>query len=250
MAGRLAVTEGSSQARPEAVPEAAVPDPEAERPGRGLRGVSITVVTGLLLMALVKTFLVQGFFIPSGSMEPTLHGCSGCADDRVLVDRLSARTGSIERGDVVVFRDSQGWTRSPGAPPGALHRWLSFVGLAPDDPGPHLVKRVIGVGGDHVQVRDGVLYVNGVRLVEPYVVGESSSTSDFDVTVPRGSLWVMGDDRDSSADSRAHLHDPGGGFVPTSDVVGRVFAIVWPLERGGALSRPATFDQPSLDQQD
>lgn len=242
MAAPLAVPEASEASGPET-------DPDVNPPrGWRLRTLALAALGGLIILALAKTFLVQAFFIPSGSMEPTLHGCAGCDYDRVLVDRMSARTGSIERGDVVVFRDSQGWVRDPATRPSALQAWLSFVGLAAGDPGQHLVKRVIGVDGDRVEARHGQLYVNGVRLKEPYVVGESSSTTDFSVTVPEDSLWVMGDDRDASADSRAHVNDPGGGFVPESDVVGRVFAIVWPLQRGGTLDRPATFDQVGLDE--
>jgi len=209
------------------------------------------MVGALAVFVLAHAFLVQGFFIPTGSMEPTLHGCPACDGDRVLVDRLAARTGAIERGDVVVFRDSQGWVAHPPDTSGALVEWLELAGLAPDEPGENLVKRVIGISGDRVEARWGVLYVNGVQLLEPYLPpGTSASATDFAVTVPAGHLWVMGDNRADSADSRSHLRDPGGGFVPESDVVGKAFAIVWPLQRSGAIDAPPTFDQAGIDQPD
>ncbi|MGN6636734.1 MAG: signal peptidase I [Oryzihumus sp.] len=217
----------------------------------GSRGLLVTMVAALGVFVLAHAFLVQGFFIPTGSMEPTLHGCQACDGDRVLVDRLAARTGAIERGDVVVFRDTQGWVSHPPDTAGPVVEWLELAGLAPDEPGENLVKRVIGIGGDRVEARSGVLYVNGVRLREPYLTpGTSASATDFDVTVPAGHLWVMGDNRDDSADSRSHVHDPGGGFIPESDVVGKAFAIVWPLQRSGAIDAPPTFDQAGLDRPD
>jgi signal peptidase I len=207
-------------------------------------------MTALVVSILIKTFLVQAFFIPSGSMEPTLHGCPGCLGDRVLVNKLVNHTGGIHRGDVVVFRDSAGWL--PAAHPStglrALVRdGLEFVGLAPSSTESDLIKRVIGVGGDTVEGRGGRVYVNGVPLDEPYVLpGNRPTDIDFTVTVPTGKLWVMGDHRAASADSRAHQQGPGGGFVPVADVVGRAFVIVWPLGRAAALHRPATFDQRGL----
>jgi signal peptidase I len=208
------------------------------------------VVVALLLSLLVKSFLVQAFSIPSGSMEPTLHGCPGCTDDRILVDRTSRWRTGIHRGDVVVFHDPGGWldeAAAPGGLTGGIERALAFVGVLPS-PGEHdLVKRVIGVGGDVVEGRGGRVLVDGVPLDEPYVhPGDAATAVDFRVVVPSGSLWVMGDHRSDSADSRAHRDDPGHGFVPLSDVVGRAVAIVWPLSRAGGLSRPATFGQPGL----
>lgn len=215
------------------------------------RGLVVTMGAALAVFVLAHAFLVQGFFIPTGSMEPTLHGCLACDGDRVLVSRLAARTGGIERGDVVVFRDTQGWVSHPPDNAGAVVEWLELAGFAPDEPGENLVKRVIGVGGDRVEARSGVLYVNGVRLHEPYLrPGASASATDFSVTVPAGHLWVMGDNRNDSADSRSHLQDPGGGFVPEADVVGKAFAIVWPLQRSGTIDSPPTFDQAALDRPD
>jgi signal peptidase I len=231
--------------------------PQARRARRGIRRVlremALVLLTALVVSLLVKTFLVQAFFIPSGSMEPTLHGCPGCTGDRVLVDKLTTRTGSIHRGDVVVFADPGGWLTRPVAETGlqgSLREALTFIGLAPSDTESDLIKRVIGVGGDTVEGRDGRVYVNGLRLLEPYVYpGDSPSIRDFKVTVPRGELWVMGDHRDASADSRAHPQSPGHGFVPVADVVGRAFAIAWPPSRAGLLGRPPTFDQQGLNGQ-
>lgn len=227
------------------------PPSRGRRDRWGTRALVVALVAALTVFVLAHAFVVQGFFIPTGSMEPTLHGCHACDGDRVLVDRLAARNGAIERGDVVVFRDTQGWVSHPPDTAGALVEWLELAGLAPDEAGENLVKRVIGIGGDRVEARSGVLYVNGVRLREPYLPpGTTASATDFAVTVPAGHLWVMGDNRDDSADSRSHVHDPGGGFVPEADVVGTAFAIVWPLRRTGAIDSPSTFDQAGLDQPD
>jgi signal peptidase I len=215
-----------------------------------LRELPVIVVTALVISLLIKTFLVQAFFIPSGSMEATLHGCPGCLGDRVLVSKLSNHTSGIRRGDVVVFRDSSGWL--PEASPthglrSRLHEALTFIGLAPSSTESDLIKRVIGVGGDTVEGRGGKVYVDGALLDEPYVFpGNSPSQDNFTVTVPVGKLWMMGDHRAASADSRAHRAGPGKGFVPESDVIGRAFVIVWPLDRAALLHRPATFDQPAL----
>ncbi|MEO8556724.1 MAG: signal peptidase I [Actinomycetota bacterium] len=210
----------------------------------------IVVAAALVLSVLVKTFLIQAFFIPSGSMEPVLHGCPGCLGDRVLVNKLFSHTGGLRRGDIVVFRDSSGWLPTARPAPGLrsrVHDGLEFIGLVPSSAESDLIKRVIGVGGDTVEGRDGKVYVNGTMLDEPYVFpGNSPSESNFTVAVPAGKLWMMGDHRDSSQDSRAHQQDPGRGFVPASDVVGRAFVIVWPLGRAAVLQRPATFDRPAL----
>lgn len=220
------------------------------RSGSAARELGLVVVVALLLSLLVKTFLVQAFSIPSGSMEPTLHGCPGCTDDRILVDRTSRWRTGIHRGDVVVFHDPGGWldeTAGPGGLAGGIEQALAFVGLLPAPGERDLVKRVIGVGGDVVEGRDGRVLVDGVPLDEPYVhPGDAATAVDFRVVVPPGSLWVMGDHRSDSADSRAHRAEPGHGFVPLSDVVGRAVAVAWPLSRAGTLPRPATFDQPGL----
>ena len=234
------------------------PDGQPENSGRAstrgwlslLRESAVVIVSALVLSVLVKTFLIQAFFIPSGSMEPVLHGCTGCLGDRVLVNKLFSHTGGIRRGDIVVFRDSSGWLPTARPAPGLgsrVHDGLEFIGLVPSSAESDLIKRVIGIGGDTVEGRDGKVYVNGTRLDEPYVFpGNSPSESSFTVVVPAGKLWMMGDHRDASQDSRAHRQDPGRGFVPASDVVGRAFVIVWPVGRAAVLQRPATFDRPVL----
>jgi signal peptidase I len=206
----------------------------------------IVVVLGmaLLLSLLIKTFLVQAFFIPSTSMENTL-----LVGDRVLVSKLTPGVFELHRGDVVVFKDPGGWlTAEQSVPPeeqtgvGATVRHaLSFVGLLPQDAGEHLIKRVIGVGGDHVQCCDakGRVEVNDIPIDETSYLfpGAAASERPFNVKVPYGYLWVMGDNRPVSADSRLHL-TLNNGMVPVHDVVGKAFVVVWPFERAGGLGIP------------
>jgi signal peptidase I len=240
--------EGRKLWRRSTVPTAS-PEPEAQGRGSLLRDVVVIVLTALVASLLIKTFLVQPFFIPSGSMEPALHGCETCPNgDRVLVNKLTRQLGgSVQRGDVVVFRDTYGWISSHPEPSGLqsrMHDALAFVGLAPTTSENHLIKRVIGIAGDTVEARNGKVYVNGVVLTEPYVFrGNSPSEVDFRVTVPPDRIWVMGDHRSESGDSRFHQDQPGKGFVRLQDVVGRAFVIMWPLDRLGSLERPKTFDQ-------
>jgi signal peptidase I len=174
-------------------------------------------------------------------------------DDRILVQKLSyAFGGEPQRGDVVVFDDPGGWLggEEGSGPANPVTKALEVFGLFPT--GGHLVKRVVGVGGDHVVCCDaeGSVTVNGEPLDEQgYLArGERPSRTEFDKTVPEGYLWVLGDNRSHSADSRAHLGEPGGGFVPAEDVVGKVFAVIWPLGNLDILHRPSTFgdipDQP------
>ena len=225
------------------------PGPERS-PGPGLgsrlwrdaREVAGTVLVALAIAVLVKTFLVQPFYIPSESMETTL-----LVGDRVLVSKLEPGPLSLERGDVAVFVDPGGWLPAGNPEPGPLVRTLTFVGLLPANSGEHLIKRVIGLPGDTVECCDdsGRLLVNGLPIDEPYLfAGDSPSQVEFSVAVPPGRLWVMGDHRSVSEDSRYHLGDPGGGSVPLDNVVGRAVLVMWPLDRWSILPTPSeVFDR-------
>lgn len=195
----------------------------------------------LVLAVVIKAFFMQAFYIPSGSMNDTL-----VLDDRILVQKVSYWSGEPQRGDIVVFSDPGGWL-GPGElsmADSTVARGLEMFGLFPT--GGHLVKRVIGVGGDRVVCcdKEGRITVNGVPLQESSYLasGEKPSLIEFDVEVADGYLWVQGDNRSNSADSRVHLGDPGGGFIPLDDVVGKVFMVVWPWDHATMVERPATFE--------
>jgi signal peptidase I len=213
----------------------------------GVRETVIIVVMAMVLSFVVKTWVAQAFFIPSGSMEQTLQ-----VGDRVMVSKLHKRFDGINRGDVVVFQDPGGWLTpsapaEPGEIVGTVQRALTFVGLLPDPADEHLIKRVIGVGGDRVVCcdTDDRLTVNGAPIEEPYVYpGDAASTLRFDITVPPGAVWVMGDHRSDSQDSRYHPLEGNGseGSVPLDLVVGRGVVTVWPLDRAGTMSsHPGVF---------
>jgi signal peptidase I len=207
---------------------------------------SVTVmVSALVLSILIKTFLAQAFYIPSGSMEDTL-----AVGDRVMVNKLAPGPFDLERGDIVVFVDPGDWLGE--LPPDTRPQWqqtmsqvLTFIGLLPQNAGHHLIKRIIGVGGDVVECcsDDGRLMVNGTPIDEPYLKpGTSPSDVKFTAEVPEGHVWLMGDNRSNSEDSRAHMGEPGGGMVPVENIVGRAFVVLWPAERIKILNNPeATF---------
>ena len=217
------------------------------RKGSLLKELPLLLVSAFLLALLVKTFLVQAFFIPSGSMEQTLHGCPGCTGDRVLVNKVPYWFGDPEPGDIVVFKGPHTW--SPEIDVQEPTNWLTgallwlgrTVGVAPpseDD----FIKRVIATGGQTVQCCDseGRVTVDGEPLDEPYIY-ENSPISDRAfraVTVPDGRLWVMGDHRSASADSKAHMDDEYSGTVGVDDVIGKASVIVWPPSRIGLLDDP------------
>jgi signal peptidase I len=208
-----------------------------------LRESAIVICLALLLSLIVKTWLMQAFYIPSESMENTL-----LIGDRVIVNKLVPSRIELQRGDVIVFDDPDHWLpaqipiqRSPLA--SALNSTLTFVGLLPSDEGNHLIKRVIGLPGDHVVCCDDHqrLTINGVPLTEPYLFpGDVPSQQTFDITVPSGRVWVMGDHRSDSADSRPHDQGSGGakGTVPESLIVGRAITVVWPINHLSWLANP------------
>lgn len=227
-----------------------------ERRGRRRRGggfwsavreIFLIAASALVISFLIKTFLAQAFWIPSGSMEQTLvYG------DRVMVSKIQAGPMAVDRGDIVVFEDPGGWLPPSqqvdrGAVVGAAVRALEFIGIAPASQGNHLIKRVIGMPGDTVVCcdADGRLTVNGQPLdEEDYLFpGDAPSTLEFEVTVPDDSVWLMGDHRSNSRDSRANDDGTGqGGSVPLDDVVGQAFVLLYPFDNFTWFSVPDTFD--------
>ena len=227
-----------------------------------LRDAVIIVFAALVVSFLIKTFLIRSFFIPTDSMDTTL-----VRDDRIIVSQLHGGPLELSRGDVIVFVDPGGWlsVQTGVSEDDPLTRLLDgisvFVGLSSPNDNEHLVKRLIGLPGDTVECCDelGAMSINGVPLAEPYVTVPEGvtkvSSNDFEVVVPEGALWVMGDNRYNSADSRRNMDKPGGGFVPLENVVGRAIVISWPQDRWSWLSNyPETFlgvtdgeAQPSLE---
>jgi len=254
-------TTGSS---PESSPEAA----EAAEDGKHntLRESVVLIVIALVLYYLMLTFVARPYLIPSESMEPTLHGCHGCVGDRIMVDKVTYRFSTPQPGDVVVFRGPPSWNvgyksiRSTNTPVRWVQNALSFIGFVPPDEN-DLVKRVIAVGGQTVQCRnDTGLTVDGKLLHEPYLnpatlmvdptVYPCLGNEFGPVTVPQGRLWVMGDNRTHSSDSRAHCdsvqvrpdlqhrilctgEDLDAGTVPVANVIGKTRFIAWPPSRWG-----------------
>jgi signal peptidase I len=215
---------------------------------RFIKEIVIILVVALGLSFVVRTFIVQAFYVPSQSMENTLM-----PNDRILASKLSTRFGGVKRGEIVVFRDPGDWLdAAQKEPAGGLAGALVWIGLLPSNTGDDLVKRVIGVGGDHVRCcsTDGRIVLNGVPLTEPYIKpGDTTDDVRFDVNVPEGRLFVMGDNRNASADSRYHLND-NQGTVPVENVVGRVVLTVWPFSAFSTHPIPAQpFDDPRLDEQ-
>ncbi len=213
-----------------------------------IRDIILIFLAAIVISVGIKAFLIRSFYIPSGSMENTLQ-----IDDRIIVNELVPKVVPIEHGDVVVFQDPGGWLHNPPAVSqngfaSAVDWVLSAVGLSAPDSNDHLIKRVIGLPGDTVICCNtfGQMTVNGIPLAETYLklpadVSRVAGT-DFSVTVPAGRLWVMGDNRYDSADSRFNTNTPSKGFVPESDVVGRAFLVSWPASRWSWLDNyPKTF---------
>jgi signal peptidase I len=224
--------------------------PAKKKKGRAFwKELPVLIVVALLLTLVIKTYAIQAFYIPSGSMQNTLG-----IGDRVLVNKVVYDARSIHRGDIVVFSGDGSW--NPGTPPASsnfIARFgesvASMFGFARDQN--DYIKRVIGVPGDHVACCDaeGRVTVNGAPLNEKSYLfpGNSPSENRFSVTVPAGSVWMMGDHRDVSWDSRGHRFGyPGGGSIPESAVVGRAFVIIWPVSQWAVLPIPSTFQQPAL----
>jgi signal peptidase I len=216
------------------------------RKGSLLREIPIIIGSALIVSIIVKTFFLHFFFIPTGSMENTLQ-----VGDRIAVNKFGALFSEIKRGEIVVFADPDNWLgQAPEDQNSGLigqgKNLLITIGVVPDPAKQYLIKRVIGVGGDTVICCDDQdkLQVNGKSVDEPYVYeNDKASESNFNVTVPEGFIWVMGDHRAASSDSRFHTNDVNSGMVPLSKVVGRATFIVWPvsnldfLEKGSDLGK-------------
>lgn len=215
--------------------------------GMFVRDAVVIIAIALLVSFLIKTFLLRPFFIPSASMNATL-----VEEDRVLVNQLVPNIVPLNRGDVIVFEDPGGWLPAVKPPekepvPALVDGFFKGIGLVPEDAHNHLVKRVIGLPGDHVTCCNayGQMEINDVAIREPYIISDDQNRASgqaFDVTVPENAVWVMGDNRFNSQDSRAHQDLPTKGFVPYDNIVGRAFMINWPLDRFGFLGNyPEVF---------
>ncbi|HTW04852.1 MAG TPA: signal peptidase I [Streptosporangiaceae bacterium] len=228
------------------------------RPRSFWRELPVLILIALVIALVIKSFVVQAFFIPSSSMENTLD-----IGDKVLVNKLVYHFRSIQPGDIVVFDGDGSWEPAPGPAKASsdpvvrlfdvtldplYHSILGLFGTAPGQT--DFIKRVIGVPGDHVAccTASGDVTVNGVALQEHSYLypGNVPSAQRFSITVPPGRLWVMGDHRAVSWDSRGHMQDPGDGTIPENMVIGRAFMIVWPPSRWRILSIPSTFGQPGI----
>jgi signal peptidase I len=227
-------------------PDENAPAAKAKKKKSFGRELLTIVVAAAVLTLLVKAFVIQVYRIPSASMENTLQ-----IGDRVLVNKVVYHFRGIARGDVIVFSGQDSW--GPDAPPPSgnpvvrvVDDLLSGLGLHSDQT--YYIKRVIGLPGDHVACcTDGKVTVNGVPLHEgQYLFPGDPPSTTFKEVVPPGHLWVMGDHRSDSDDSRYHPGDPGGGAIPENQVVGRAFLIIWPPSQLSDLPIPTTFQQAAL----
>ena len=241
-------TRPTGQAAAAAESAAATQGKDGKRRRSFLRELPVLIVVALVLALLIKSFVIQAFYIPSASMQNTLE-----IGDRVLISKIVYHTRPIHRGDIIVFDGTGSWDVASPTSSNIFSKAVSelegIVGISHDSN--IYIKRVIGVPGDHVVCCNakGQITVNGVALTESSYLypGEQPSAQSFNITVPPGRLWVMGDHRLVSYDSRGHMGDPGGGTIPESGVLGRAFVIIWPPSRWGVLNIPATFEQPQLN---
>ncbi|MEV8634095.1 signal peptidase I [Streptosporangium sp. NPDC051023] len=222
---------------------------KGKKKGSFWKELPVLIVIALAFALVIKTFVVQAFYIPSESMENTL-----LVNDQILVNKLVYRVRDIERGDVVVFSGVDSWdekvqVEEPSNPVAGFFHWVgTMFGVVPSER--DYVKRVIGVPGDTVKCCDaqGRVTVNGVPLDEKGYLypGDVPSYKFFETKVPPGRLWVMGDHRSVSYDSRLHMNNPGGGSIPIDKVIGRAFVVMWPFSRAAVIPIPDTFGQPAL----
>ena len=213
---------------------------------RGLSEIVFIVVIALVMSALIRAFLIQAFYVPSASMDDTLR-----PGDRIIASKITTNISGVDRGEIVVFKDPGDWLPAPVPAPDNwrtnVRQTMTFIGLLPSDSGDDLVKRVIGIAGDRVACCDaeGRIVVNGVPLDEDYIIGPTDQVR-FDITVPEGSMFVLGDNRGDSRDSRYHL-EANDGAVPIENAVGRVFVVVWPFDRFAIERIPSIFGNPALN---
>lgn len=212
-------------------------DQTKRQPGKpGWRFALLALALAVIVSGLVRSLWLDVYYIPSASMEPLFD-----SGDRILVSRTDFQSEPIRRGDVVVFDGRGSFAPLSGSGPlqdamDAAGPWLGLTGSDTT-----YVKRVIGLPGDHVVCCDAEqrLTVNGQPLVEPYrYAGDGASSQKFNVMVPAGRLWLLGDHRSVSADSRSLLGAPGGGMVREDKVIGRPVQIIWPLDRFASVTRP------------
>ncbi len=203
---------------------------------------SFILAMAILLSVLLRTFVFQAFFVPSESMEDTL-----LTDDRIIASKLSYRFGDIHRGDIIVFHDPSDWLYNPPQE-GGLHQTINevmtWIGILPSNSGDDLVKRVIGLPGDKVACcsKQERITVNGVEIDETSYIRGDTNQIPFSITVPEGRVFVMGDNRGASSDSRFHL-DEQSGTVPIENIVGQVTFRVWPMNRFAKMTAPDVFSK-------